>query len=212
MVNLSKGNTKLNKPNGGVYNIIGFGLPADHDFKGGNTCPGASACRAICFAKQGTYRFKGVKRTRLANLEASQTEGFVADVLAGLARRRKVNAVRVHDSGDFYDQAYLDKWYEIARNRPDMVFYAYTKSLHLDLWTHKPDNFRLVQSLGGRRDGLVDLTKPHSRIFSSHEAREAAGYEDGNANELPALEGVVKIGLVYHGGRNLTPAQERYWG
>lgn len=51
------GNTKLNKPNGGFYRIVGFGIPADHNFtlegKTINTCPSALDCRGVCYAKRG---------------------------------------------------------------------------------------------------------------------------------------------------------------
>lgn len=210
-ISLSTGNTKLNKPNGGTYSIIGFGIPADFDFAGGNTCPGALACRSICYAKQGTYNFPAVKAARLSNLTASQGSSFVADMVASLRRRRSVNVVRIHDSGDFYSQAYYDAWCEIARAIPGKVFYAYTKALNLDLWSRRPDNLRIIQSLGGRWDNLVDLTRPHSRIFGTEQARVNAGYVDGNVNDVPAIEGEIRIGLVYHGVKSLTPAQERYW-
>jgi Gene product 88 len=213
MIRLSTNNGKLVKTSGETYKVIGFGIPADHTFGAGmNTCPSALACRAVCFAKQGTYNFPAVKAARMANLDASMGASFVADTIAALRRKRSYNVVRIHDSGDFYSQAYYDAWCEIARAMPDKVFYAYTKSMHLDLWGGKPDNFRLVQSLGGKHDKRVDLSKPHSRIFASHAAREAAGYVDGNVSDLPAIEGEIRIGLVYHGGRNLTPAQERYFG
>lgn len=211
-IRLSTNNSKLVKTSGESVKVIGFGIPADRTFGGGNTCPGASACRAVCFAKQGAYNFKNVKEARMANLDASMGPGFVADTVAALRRRRSYNVVRVHDSGDFYSQEYLDRWYAVARAMPERVFYAYTKSMHLDLWGAKPDNFRLVQSLGGKWDKRVDLSKPHSRIFASHEARIQAGYVDGNVSDLPAIEGETRIGLVYHGVRNLTPAQERYFG
>ena len=212
MIRLSTNNGKLVKTSGETMKVIGFGIPADYNFAGGNTCPGASACRAVCFAKQGTYRFPAVKAARQANLHATMGASFIPDTIAALRRRRSYNVVRIHDSGDFYSQEYYDKWCEIARAFPQRIFYAYTKSLNLDLWTSKPDNLRIVQSLGGRHDKLVDLSKPHSRIFATHAAREAAGYVDGNVSDMPAIEGETRIGLVYHGVRNLTPAQERYFG
>lgn len=36
---------------------------------------------------------------------------------------------RVHESGDFYSAAYVDKWADIARRHPGLTFYAYTKRL-----------------------------------------------------------------------------------
>lgn len=204
-VKLSVSNTKLNKTSAAAgYRVVGFGLPA------AETCPGAGACKGICFALQGTYRFKSVKAVRASNWQASMGDTFVLDMVTAIRRRRSRNVVRVHDSGDFYSQGYLDSWFEIARQCSDKRFYAYTKSLHLN-FTGKPDNFMIIQSIGGKYDKLVDLTKPHARIFATEAARVAAGYVDGNATDIPAIEGVHKIGLVYHGGKNLTPAQQAYW-
>ncbi len=214
----TKGNEKLNKPNGGAYNIIGFGIPADYDYNRDgvsfNTCPSALACKAVCYAKQGRYKMPNVANARLSNLYASLESNFVSDAVSDLTyhAKRGINVVRLHDSGDFYSQEYLDAWKKIAQALPDMVFYAYTKSLHLDLYSDKPDNFKLVQSLGGVYDKRVDTSKPHSRIFSSDAARIAADYVDGNVNDVPAIEGVTRIGLVYHGVKKLTVAQANFFG
>lgn len=119
-----------------------------------------------------------------------------------------VQTIRVHDSGDFFSQEYLDIWLRTILKYPEMLFYCYTKSLHLD-WSHKPDNFTVVQSCGGKLDHLIDLEKPHSRIFATNEDRVRAGYVDGNVDDGPAMRGEIKIGLVYHGQRNLTTSQKQ---
>lgn len=209
-------NEKLSKTSGvGFWNVVGFGLPADHTFLDANlvernTCPGALACRAVCFAKQGRYVQKNVKGARAFNLAFTQSDGFVVGIIADLNRMRSVNTVRIHDSGDFYSQEYFNKWCEIARALPRLTFYAYTKSLHLDL-DGAPDNFKVTQSLGGKYDASVDLSRPHSRIFADDDARIAAGYIDGNVSDAPAIQGLVQIGLVYHGQRHLTPAQKKFF-
>lgn len=219
------GNRKLEKTSGGKYRVVGWGIPADVDFriegekKQYNTCPGAKACRAVCYAKQGTYRFSNVIDARMHNLTLSMRPDFadliINDLQAMVVKSRKCrkpyNVVRLHDSGDFYSQTYLDAWAKVASFFPHVTFYAYTKSLHLDL-TVAPANLRITQSLGGKYDKLVNLGRPHSRIFSSHDARERESYVDGNVNDIPAIEGDIAIGLVYHGGRNLTPAQEKFFG
>ena len=211
----TKGNEKLQKDNGGTYNIIGFGIPADYDFQHNgetvNTCPSALACRAVCYAKQGRYAMPNVIAARQHNLEMSQNPYFVDFVVADLERMRKVNTVRIHDSGDFYDQEYYDKWCAIATMLPEITFYAYTKTVNMDLWSHKPDNLKITQSLGGKHDEMVDTNMPHSRIFATHEDRVNAGYVDGNVNDVPAIEGLVQIGLVYHGQKKLTESQKRYF-
>ena len=215
-ISLSEGNAKLVKTSGETYKVIGFGIPADYQFTDSdgtvrNTCPAACACKNPCYGKQGRYLMRNVIDAKHMNLMASMTESFVDDMVALLKRRRSYNVVRIHDVGDFYSQAYYNKWCAIARALPDRIFYAYTKMLTLDLYTDKPDNLRLIQSLGGKHDKILDLTRPHSRIFSSDEARIAAGYIDGNVNDIPAIEGIIRIGLVYHGNRKLTLPQVKYF-
>lgn len=41
----------------------------------------------------------------------------------------KFKYVRVHASGEFYSQEYIDKWVKIAEKHPHVIFYAYTKRL-----------------------------------------------------------------------------------
>jgi hypothetical protein len=65
--------------------------------------------------------------------------------------------VRVHVSGDFFAESYFLAWMQAARNRPQTLFYAYTKSLNL--WVQNrsqiPNNFKLVASQGGQWDHLI---------------------------------------------------------
>ena len=214
-ISLSTGNEKLNKPNGELFRIIGFGIPADYDVilmgRRFNTCPNAAECKDPCYAKRGRYAMPNVKNAKRGTLVASVLPNVVPNMVATLSAKASFNAIRVHDAGDFYSQEYLEAWYAIARAMPDRTFYAYTKSLHLD-FSKRPRNLRITQSLGGKFDKLVQLRKPHSRIFASHKARMAAGYKDGNRSDIPAIEGVVKIGLVYHGNKNLTESQKKYFG
>lgn len=215
-ISLSDSNEKLVKTsNGSVYKILSWGVPADYDVvlmgKRFNTCPGALACKDPCYAKQGNYLRGNVKRAKQGNLLASVLPGFVNNMIAEIKSRRTYNTIRIHDSGDFFSQEYYDKWCMIAKALPDRIFYAYTKAFNLDLYSNKPDNLRIIQSLGGRWDDKIDLSKSHSRIFATHEARIAAGYEDGNINDVPAIEGVTKIGLVVHGQKKLTLAQVKYF-
>jgi hypothetical protein len=206
------GNSKLAKTSGESFKIVGYGISADTDINGVNSCPGASACRGVCYAKQGTYLFKNVREARMFNLNASFLPTFGLSLVADLLKvSRKYNTVRIHDSGDFHSQEYLDAWKVAAYAFPNVTFYAYTKSMHLDLFSNLPSNFKLVQSLGGKYDDQVNLDMPHSRIFSTDEDRIAAGYVDGNINDLPAILGDVKIGLVYHGVKKLTDAQSKFF-
>jgi len=217
-----EGNAKLLKSSKGKYRVLGFGIPADHNFVHAgvqmNTCPKALACKAVCYAKQGRYVMDNVVKARKHNLRMSLRPTFVRHMIADLNQmvvrskvcRKPYNVVRLHDSGDFYSQEYLNAWATIAATFPHVIFYAYTKSLHLS-FDNVPANLRITQSVGGRHDNLVQLGSSHSRIFSSHAARKRAGYIDGNLSDIPAIQGKVKIGLVYHGNRGMTDAQKKFF-
>jgi hypothetical protein len=215
----TEGNAKLVKTSGESYRILGYGIPADHNFtingEQVNTCPSASACKGVCYAKQGRYIMSNVKSARLHNLQFfidNGAESFLSAAIVDLSRlTKRYNVVRVHDSGDFFSKEYVQVWHSIARAFPNVIFYAYTKSHDLKPLDNAPVNFRIVQSVGGMNDHLIDLSKPHARIFSTDQDRINAGYVDGNASDLPAIAGETKIGLVYHGVKKLTEAQQNYF-
>ena len=111
--------------------------------------------------------------------------------------------LRGYDSGDWdsYEQAKAEC--EVVAARPWVLVYKYTKNIK---WLARlreegllPDNYRVVQSVGGYQDHLIDERYPHAKVFATHEDRIAAGYVDGTGTDIPAIEGAIKIGLVYHG-------------
>lgn len=105
------------------------------------TCPFRTPhCEALCYAEKAETQYPDAKPARFRNLEATRSPLFVDFVVAMLhylAKRPKyANApefvVRIHESGDFYNKAYAEKWKEIARrckDIPNLKFMAYTKSL-----------------------------------------------------------------------------------
>lgn len=149
---LSSGNIKLNKC------VLVWNLPRI------TTCPGAGACKDWCYEIKAEKRFKGAVASRRQNLNDSKRKDFVPKMVA-LMKRRNFKYVRVHASGDFYNQTYLNKWYEIARQLPDKKFYAFTKSLHLSLWRHQPKNFKIIQSYGGKWDSKINPMRAYNRVI-----------------------------------------------
>jgi hypothetical protein len=147
---------------------------------------------------------KNARETALQNAEDPDFEMKLNQDLKEFKKRSKL-IVRLHDSGDFYKQEYLDTWNRVATNHADVIFYAYTKSHHLD-FSKTPENMKIIQSLGGVRDDLVQEDRPICRIFTSHDEMNAAGYVDGGGEEgdLPAIRGDMRIGIVYHGTKGLT--------
>lgn len=181
-----------------------FSLPA------GITCPGAGACRAGCYAATGRYLFPAVTRALAVALAASRLPDFtdrMSDAVTRAerqaARRGDRLAVRIHSSGDFYSADYARAWATVARRHPDVLFYAYTKSVQLLSaagidWT---DNVRLTYSEGGRRDDLIPAGARRARVYESAAALAADGALDAMADDLVtalAPDGAL-VGLIYHG-------------
>lgn len=181
-----------------------------------NVCPHAGACAKFCYARNGTYLFPKVRGKHLANLEAARDGSFVWGVLEEL-RAKKFRpkgtprhvpgledishlspwvqdwiaqggqAVRVHDSGDFFSEQYLIQWLYLARMIPDVLFYAYTKEVSLvkaNAWQF-PANFLICFSMGGREDALIDKdTDRHADVFPDLDAIAAAHYASQHESDL----------------------------
>ena len=235
MLKISDGNSKLRKTSGKVkaylaangslngfvprpkaYRVVSFNLPAggyEVEGKAYITCPGADACLSLCYARQGTFLFKGSKRVRIDNHQkllttyATQGLGGVIDILDEAVKgvTKTVAVIRMHDSGDFFKKWYVEAWMEVVRRHPEILFYAYTKSFPMFKGMTIPSNFRVTYSFGGKFDSQID--GPNSRIFPTLDERIEAGYVDGNESDMPAILGEHDIGLVYHGVKKPTDEQ-----
>jgi hypothetical protein len=193
---ISTSNSKLS-----ADNIASFSLPAII------ACPGAGACKKICYASCGTYRFPGTIDVMARNFIASKRDYFVMSMIMAIsALPKKITILRVHDAGDFYSTEYAKKWDAIAREvntfRP-MKFYSYTKTfacsdISLAALEANP-HFSLIQSFGSKNDSLIDVSKPHARVFKSALELSSAGYTNCSDSDLLPATGCQKIGFVAHG-------------
>ena len=110
--------------------------------------------------------------------------------------------VRFHDTGDILNEKHLNDIVKIAQAFPEKKFYAYTKSLHLPLEKLRAlPNFNVIQSLGGKHNDKIDLSKPHAKFFPSLEHAHAAGYTPVWWHDYDAASGVNNLALVPHGSR-----------
>ena len=158
----SKGNRKLSK------NVLIWNLPAV------KTCPGSSTyCRRICYALKAERCYPSARKSRLRNFEFSKSEQFVEKIVQFL-KKRKETIIRLHESGDFYNKEYLNKWCEIARQLPDKIFYAYTKSYFFDnFWDNIPDNLRIIQSVESRFPEKVNWERSTARVIEKPSERKS---------------------------------------
>ena len=165
LLSFQKGNAKLGKT------IYTFSLPS------GFTCPGAKDCLSKanrltgkiqdgpdtqfrCFSASQEALYPAVRISRWNNFELV-TKAIADNSLVNLiisSIPKKATIIRIHVAGDFFNQSYFDAWLEVARQRTNIIFYAYTKSINY--WVNRinniPNNFKLNASYGGKQDTLIE--------------------------------------------------------
>jgi len=201
-------NKKMQKAGVLTFN---FSLPAI------STCPGAGKCadkgKGFCFAYLEQLRYPSALAYRERMYALAKSGNLVTTISAELdklvakAKGQRV-AIRIHASGDFYSAGYLLQWATIAQLYPDVLFYAYTKSIAIIKHLQKqgwsaPTNLILIYSLGGKLDRLIDVNRDrHSRIFATEGEALAAGYTLASEDDSQAWLGQNnRVGLVMFGAR-----------
>lgn len=202
-------NSKLAKSN-----IHQFSIPAAEAsiVKGGKlvkmkTCPMAGACLDFCYAQVGAYAFRAslVAHTRNLQFVVDAPFDFAEAMAKEILGKRNVHAIRIHDSGDFFNRAYFMVWKQVMESCPDINFYAYSKMIPMFKKLKEegllPKNFTVIYSFGSKADDLIDTsTDRHSKVFSSHDDMKAAGYHDTTETDANAADASKRcIGLVVHG-------------
>jgi hypothetical protein len=202
MKNIITQNSKLKKTSKefGVR-VFNFGIPAYRTAKGKVTCPFADSCVKFCYARKGAYIWSNVKPAFEKRYELTQQDDFV-DIMVDEIVKKKADYVRVHDSGDFYSPAYLQKWIDIAKRLPNIRFYAYTNSIKMIKDVELTDNWDIIFSDSGKQVNLIDKDKDrHTKIFHSHDELISAGYVDTSEFDLYATKWfnkTNKVGLIIH--------------
>jgi hypothetical protein len=198
-------NSKIKKMSG--VKTFNWGIPAFRSKDNFITCPKAGICAKGCYAKQGTYIWSNVSQAFENRLQLSQSDQFIYTINAEI-KRRKVERLRIHDSGDFYNQEYLDNWLRIVVRNPTVKFYAYTKMISLIKNKHYTKileyipNITFIYSYGGKEDHLIDSsTDRHSQVFDNLKELLAAGYIDASKDDSNAISTNPKVGLIYHGAK-----------
>jgi len=201
-MNLLTQNSKLKKTSKTLsLRVFNFGIPAYKSASGKLTCPMADECVKFCYAKKGAYIWGNVKPAFEKRYELSKTDDFIPTMNAEI-QSKKPDYVRVHDSGDYYSKAYLDKWIEIAIHNPNVRFYSYTNMIEMFLNTSLPDNYDIIFSDSGKQKSLINpLKHRHTKIFSTSFALKEAGYTDASSVDLMATKWfnkTNKVGLIFH--------------
>jgi len=159
------------------------------DLLSGWSCPFAQDCLSKVIVTDGKRKIKDGPDTEFRCFSASQEALYPAVynlrknnydqlklcntytykknlILTSLPKNAGI--IRVHVGGDFFNADYFRAWLRVAQVRPDVLFYAYTKSLKYWIENRaevdRTENFVLTASRGGRLDHLIDKAGLRSSI------------------------------------------------
>lgn len=200
------------------------------DLLAGHTCPGAKDCLAKvvprsddatrftikdgknckfrCFSASQEVVFSSTRKKRARNtatLKALRSRSQIKRLILN-SLPTNTGVVRYHVSGDFYKRSYLQGAIDAAKERPDILFYAYTKSLHFLEGVDLPANFLMTASRGGKYDHLIKGLKLREAIvvYSEEEAQEL-GLPIDHTDEHAATHG-GSFALLVHGPQKAKSA------
>ncbi len=130
-----------------------------------------------CFSASQEVQYTNVYNSRKANFDAlrnMQTSKEMQDAIQAVMPKN-TGIVRIHVAGDFFNAKYFNAWVRIESNNPDVLFYAYTKSLKFWLHTTQeiPYNMVLTASRGGRDDNLISEHNLRESVVVYSEAEAA---------------------------------------
>jgi hypothetical protein len=127
---------------------------------------------------------------------AKSREAIALLILASMPNDADV--IRIHVGGDMFSLAYMGAWLDVASARPNVIFYAYTKSIHH--WEKigaLPPNLQFTGSDGGRFDHKLGNRKRSVVVFHPDEA-DVLGLEIDHDDTHAAI-GAESFALLIHG-------------
>jgi hypothetical protein len=183
----------------------------------GWTCPGALDClskadritgkvtdgpqtKYRCFAVSMEARSPALRAQVWHNfdlIKAAKTRRAIADLILA-SMPEDADVIRIHVGGDMFSLAYMGAWLDVATARPNVIFYAYTKSIHH--WEKVgalPPNLQFTGSDGGRFDAKLGDRKRSVVVFHPDEA-DALDLEIDHDDTHAAI-GSESFALLIHG-------------
>lgn len=188
-----------------------------------------------CFSASEEARYPNVRAIRWHNwdmlrkygtgrTDADKARGMASLILASLPVRDRVfdlsvdgqeykAITRLHVGGDFFSQSYFDAWCLVCRELPDVLAYAYTKSL--PFWVARldrlPANLILTASEGGKWDHLIGQQGLRSaRVVFSEEAAARLGLPIDH-DDSHAMRRGGSFALIIHGPQPKGTPAAKAW-
>lgn len=182
-----KNNQKLSKGK-----IASFGLPT-------TTC--LFQCKS-CYAQKGRYLYPNVQKHLENNYKASLKADFVEKAskeINDLYQKHGIKYFRLHDSGDFYDESYVDKIYQIFLKNPHVIGYTYSKRFQDPklkkalLKLRELPNFVLIDSLKFKRLNYFDTLEEAKEFALKNNTFLCPSYDKKTTCNNPCTYCMTKI-------------------
>lgn len=130
---------------------VAAGMPFDTSI---GTCPGSTEeCESICYAKRvvDTPAVWDVWERNTRHEQLPWTDDPLPD---------DAKIVRIHVSGDFDTKLYIEEWIVLAKARPEVLFFGYTRSWRVAMLLPGLERFRAlpnVQLFASMDKSMVEL-------------------------------------------------------
>jgi hypothetical protein len=137
-------------------------------------------------------------------LREAKTEDKMADLIQQSLRyvAEVYSSIRIHVHGDFFSATYFRAWAKVARQNPQRLFYAYTKSLPIWIANFEavPSNMLIVASHGGKFDHMIKAYDLRSARWVMHpEEAEELRLPIDKDESLVVNPDVQHFALLIHG-------------
>ena len=121
-------------------------------------------CKVYCYGKRGRFLFKNSVKLADFNYECSKSRYFVEAMSMEISKLRVLRGleyVRLHSIGDFYSQAYFNKWCNLADRFHKVIFLAYTRNYDID-FSSSPSNLKLYYSIDNSTEKFNKTIKKYA--------------------------------------------------
>lgn len=150
-------------------------------------------CKYRCFSASQEAIYPNVYNLRKHNYQEIKKRRSV-DSIANLilsSLPKNAGIVRYHVGGDFFKPNYFKAAIKVAEKRPDILFYAYTKSIKfvIEACPISPQNgvlrpnFMITASEGGKQDSLITQSKLRTAnvVFDENDTVLPIDHNDSHA-------------------------------
>ena len=168
------------------------------------SCLNSTSCASTCYAVKAYKQYPNVKLLWDSNLDLAKNDLFsLYDDICKQLDNTKQTIVRIHQSGDFISQEYLNMWIDIAKRYPHIMFYGYTKVDHiLDFNTMDTlPNVNIIRSMinGKRNYGSISYVTKLATEYNAVICPATNG-EDVKCGEscFKCMEKDTKVVFVQH--------------